>query len=58
MMNRLPAAPRLPRAASEEMTLLEYAMATAFVLTSLVVAVPAVSASLRSAARLLLAPFA
>lgn len=57
-MIRLPAAPRLPRARPDEMSLLEYALATAFVLPSLVVAVPAVPAALRPLARFLLAPFA
>ncbi|WP_256437552.1 hypothetical protein [Roseococcus sp. SDR] len=40
------------------MSTLEYAMATGFVLTALVVAVPSVPIALRSAARLLLARFA
>lgn len=57
-MNGLHAAPRSSRAAHEELTSLEYAMATAFVLISLVVAVPAVPSGLRSAVRALLAPFA
>lgn len=57
-MTRLPAAPRPSRARPDEMSLLEYALATAFVLTSLIVAVPAVPAALRSVARFLLAPFA
>ena len=57
-MPRLPAAQRPARVCHEELSLLEYALATGFVLTALVVAVPAVPVALRSAGRLLLAPFA
>ena len=57
-MYRLLAAPRPSRAGYEEMTPLEYAMATAFVLISLFAAVPAVPLGLQAAARALLAPFA
>lgn len=57
-MTRVLAPPRASRMGDEEMTSLEYAMAAAFVLVSVFVAVPAVPIALRSAVRTLLAPFA